>query len=48
MVDLLRQEIAATSMTIVVKLGTRVVTKEGGILNTERIEQLAEEIHQAR
>lgn len=45
MVDLLRCEIAATSHTIVVKLGTRVVTKEDGTLNHERIEQLAAELH---
>ena len=46
MTDLLRQEIAATATTIVVKVGTRVVTREGGRLNEERIGQLAEELHQ--
>jgi glutamate 5-kinase len=46
MTDLLRQEIAATATTIVVKVGTRVVTQEHGRLNEERIAQLAEELHQ--
>ncbi len=46
MTDLLRQEIAATAGSIVVKVGTRVLTREDGILNEQRIAQLAEEIHQ--
>jgi len=46
MTDLLRQEIAAFATTIVVKVGTRVVTREKGRLHEERIAQLAEEIHQ--
>ena len=46
MTDLLRQEIAAFATTIVVKVGTRVVTRDGGCLNEERIAQLAEELHQ--
>jgi glutamate 5-kinase len=46
MTDLLRQEIAAFATTIVVKVGTRVVTREQGQLHEERITQLAEEIHQ--
>jgi len=45
MIDLLRQEIAALATTIVVKVGTRVVTRERGRLHEERIAQLAEEIH---
>jgi len=45
MTDLLRQEIAATATTIVVKVGTRVVTREEGRLNEQRITQLAEELH---
>ncbi len=45
MTDLLRQEIAATATTMVVKVGTRVLTHQGGCLNEERIAQLAEEIH---
>ena len=45
MTDLLRQEIAATATTIVVKVGTRVLTRENGRLNEDRIAQLAEELH---
>jgi len=44
--DLLRQEIAAMTTTMVVKVGTRVITHPGGRLHEERIAQLAEEIHQ--
>ena len=44
MTDLLRQEIAATATTIVVKVGTRVLTHEEGTLNEQRITQLAEEL----
>ena len=46
MPDLLRQEIAATATTIVVKVGTRVLTRDNGRLNEDRIAQLAEELHQ--
>jgi glutamate 5-kinase len=45
MTDLLRQEIAATATTMVVKVGTRVVTRDQGRLNEERIAQLAAELH---
>lgn len=45
MTDLLRQEIAATATTIVVKVGTQVLTREDGQLNQERIAQLAEQLH---
>lgn len=44
MTDLLRQEIAAAATTIVVKVGTRVLTRTNGTLNEERIAQLAEEL----
>lgn len=44
MTDSLRQEIAAAATTIVVKVGTRVLTKPDGTLNDERIAQLAEEL----
>ena len=46
MIDLLRQEIATLASTIVVKVGTRVLTKEGGGLDQDRIARLAEDIHQ--
>ncbi len=45
MTDLLRQEIAATATLIVVKVGTRVVTRADGTLARDRIEQLAEQLH---
>lgn len=46
MTDLLRQEIATAATTLVVKVGTRVLTRPDGTLNEERIAQLAEELHQ--
>jgi glutamate 5-kinase len=46
MADLIRQEIAATSLTIVVKVGTRVLTRPDGQLDQERIDSLAQQIHQ--
>ncbi len=46
MTDLLRQEIATAATTMVVKVGTRVLTRSDGQLDEERIAQLAEEIHQ--
>ena len=45
MTDLLRQEIATSATTIVVKVGTRVLCREDGRLRPERIEQLAEQLH---
>jgi glutamate 5-kinase len=46
MTDLLRQEIATAATTMVVKVGTRVLTHANGQLNEERIAQLADELHQ--
>ncbi len=46
--DLLRQEIAASAHTVVVKVGTRVLTHGDGALNYERIEQLSQELHSLR
>ncbi len=46
MTDLLRQEIATAASMMVVKVGTRVLTREDGRLNEERVAQLAEELHQ--
>jgi len=43
--SLLRQEISATSDTWVVKVGTRVLTREGGVLNEERVASLSAELH---
>ncbi len=45
MTDLLRQEIAALATTIVVKVGTRVLTREDGQLDYGRIEALADQVH---
>jgi glutamate 5-kinase len=44
MPDLLRQEIAAAAHTIIVKVGTRVLTRAGGGLNLARVRDLAEEL----
>jgi glutamate 5-kinase len=45
MPDLLRQEIAAAASTWIVKVGTRVLTTEDGLLNQQRVAALAEELH---
>ena len=45
MTDLLRQEIATAATTIVVKVGTRVLTRSDGRLDQQRITQLAEELN---
>ncbi|MEC7500256.1 MAG: glutamate 5-kinase [Planctomycetota bacterium] len=45
MVDLLRQEIATIAEIVVVKVGTRVLTDEHGLLNHQRIADLVEQIH---
>ena len=45
MVDLLRQEIATIAEIVVVKVGTRVLTDEHGLLNHQRIAGLVEQIH---
>jgi glutamate 5-kinase len=44
MTDILRQEIATTADTIVVKVGTRVLTREDGKLDYDRITRLGEDI----
>ena len=45
MTDVLRQEIA-TAATLVVKVGTRVLTDGGGHLEEEQIARLAQQVHQ--
>ncbi len=45
MLNPLRQEIAAAAHTLIVKVGTRVLTGPDGTLNQERIAALADEIH---
>lgn len=44
--DLVRQEIAASADTIVVKVGTRVLTHEDGTLDEEQIARLGDELCQ--
>jgi len=44
MPDPIRQEIAARSKTIVVKVGTRVLTHEDGTLDQERVTAIAEQV----
>ncbi len=46
MTDLVRQEIATAAHTVIVKVGTRVLTRPDGVLNQERVAALAEELHQ--
>lgn len=46
MPDLLRQEIASAARTVVVKVGTRVLTHDDGTLDQMRIALLAEELNQ--
>lgn len=48
MQDLVRQELASAANLVVVKVGTRVLTRANGTLNTERIRSLAEEIYGLR
>ncbi len=48
MTNLLRQEIATAAHTLVVKVGTRVLTRADGTLNVERIGALAEELSDLR
>ncbi len=45
MTDIVRQEIATTATTMVVKVGTRVLTKANGVLDLERIDLLAQDLH---
>jgi glutamate 5-kinase len=44
MLDPVRQEVAATSTTVVVKVGTRVLTHEDGTLDNDRITSIAEQL----
>jgi len=44
MLDLARQEIAATARTVLIKVGTRVLTRDDGSLDGERIARLAGEV----
>ncbi len=44
MTELVRQEVIATAQRVVVKVGSRVLTTGEGVLDTERVESLAENI----
>ena len=46
MIDPLRQEVAAAATTIVVKVGTRVVTNPDGTLDELQVSRLAEELNE--
>ena len=46
MTDLLRQEIAASATTVVVKVGTRVLSRDDGSLDTDQVARLAEDLCQ--
>jgi glutamate 5-kinase len=46
MSDLVRQEIATAADTLVVKVGTRVLTRADGTLNEQRVAELAAELHE--
>jgi glutamate 5-kinase len=46
MPDILRQEVATSAHTLVVKVGTRVLTGSDGSLDESRVAALAEELHQ--
>ncbi len=48
MQDLVRQELATLAELIVVKVGTRVLTRTDGTLDLDRITSLAKQIHQLR
>jgi len=48
MPDLLRQEVAAAATTVVVKVGTRVLTQKDGRLDDDQIARLAEELNEIK
>jgi glutamate 5-kinase len=48
MLDLVRQEVLNLAHTIVVKVGTNVLTHANGTLNHDRLRGLAEQLHRLR
>ncbi len=44
--DLLRQQVATAAHTVVVKVGSRILTDDAGLLDQRRVASLAEELHQ--
>jgi glutamate 5-kinase len=45
MTDILRQEVATSATTVVVKVGTRVLTHPDGRLDEDRVADLADQVH---
>jgi glutamate 5-kinase len=48
MIDPVRQEVIATAHTVVVKVGTNVLTRADGTLEPARLQSLADQIHRLR
>jgi glutamate 5-kinase len=48
MIDLVRQEVMSMAHTIVVKIGTNVLTREDGQLNRERLQSLVDQVQRVR
>jgi glutamate 5-kinase len=48
MIDPVRQEVVATAHTVVVKVGTNVLTGDDGRLNADRLQGLSDQVHRVR
>ena len=48
MIDPVRQEVIALAHTVVVKIGTNVLTADDGRLDPPRLQALADQIHRIR
>jgi glutamate 5-kinase len=48
MIDAVRQEVIALASTVVVKVGTNVLTHENGTLDPQRLQALADQLHRSR
>src|SRR3989440_7668946 len=48
MIDPVRQEVLALAHTVVVKVGTNVLTDADGVLSRERLQRLADQLHRIR
>jgi glutamate 5-kinase len=48
MIDPVRQEVIANAHTVVIKVGTNVLTHSDGTLDLDRVHQLAEQLHRIR
>ena len=47
MLDAVRQEVIALANTVVVKVGTNVLTHDDGTLDPQRLQALADQLHRA-